>query len=65
MKCPCCGSEETSGSRTARLSVICWDCHALFRQTRSGAIEMDECSCGRHDNGKVIKSAPREEVKEL
>lgn len=61
LKCPCCRSEETSGARTARLSVICWDCHALFKEAPDGSVIMDECMCGRHDDGKVIK---REEVKE-
>ena len=55
MTCPCCDSEDTSGARTARLSVICWGCYALFRQLPDGSVQMDECMCGRHDNGKVIK----------
>lgn len=61
MKCPCCGSEDTSGPRAARLAAICWDCKALFRVT-GGTVEMIDCRCGRHDNGKIIKSAMREEV---
>ena len=63
MTCPCCGSDDTSGSRTARLSVICWDCKALFKQV-GDSIEIVECMCGRHDDGKIIK-ATREEAREL
>ena len=55
VKCPCCGSNDTSGSRTARISVICWDCKALFKVVPGGAVQVDECTCSRHDNGQIIK----------
>ena len=60
MKCPCCKSDDTSGSMTARISVICWDCKAIFKQVPGGAIQVDECNCGRHNEGQVIKRAERE-----
>lgn len=63
MTCPCCGSDDLSGMRTARLAIICWSCKALFRVIND-TMEMVECRCGRHDDGKIIKSATREEVTE-
>lgn len=60
MKCPCCGSDDTSGARTACISVICWDCYALFRQLPDGSIQIDECMCGRHDDGRIIKAISEE-----
>lgn len=60
MTCPCCGSDDTSGSRTARISAICWKCCALFKQAPGGAVHMDECMCGRHDNGTVVKRKTEE-----
>ena len=60
MKCPCCGSDDTSGSKTARLSTICWKCYALFKKVPGDAVHIVECTCGRHEEGRVIKSAERE-----
>lgn len=56
MICPCCGSDDTSGERTARISVICWDCKALFKEGPNGSVHMVECTCGRHEDGKIIKA---------
>ena len=61
MTCPCCGSEDLSAPRIARLAVICWNCNALFRVIGE-SIEMIACKCSRHDEGRVIKSATREET---
>ena len=59
MTCPCCGSEDTSGPRIARLSVICWACKALFRVI-DNTIEMIDCRCGRHDDGRIIKKETKD-----
>jgi hypothetical protein len=61
MTCPCCGSTDTSGTKTARVSTICWKCYALFKEVPGGAIQIDECTCGRHDNGQILREK-REEV---
>jgi hypothetical protein len=58
--CPCCHSTDTTGAKTARLSTICWKCYALFKEAPGGAVQIDECMCGRHDNGKVIKRETEE-----
>lgn len=65
LTCPCCGSNDTSGAKTARLAVICWSCKALFKTIGDGSVHMVECSCGRHDDGKIIKQETREEAREL
>ena len=62
LKCPCCGSDKTAGPEL--LGVLCWDCRARFR-IEGGAVYMIECTCSRHDDGRVVKSAEREEAREL
>ena len=52
MVCPCCGSEDIAG--LSRMAVICWTCAARFRLIND-TVEMIDCRCGRHDNGRIIK----------
>ena len=54
MKCPCCGSNDVGG--VCHNGVICWDCHARMRWINE-SIEMISCSCGKHDDGKMIKTS--------
>lgn len=51
--CPCCGSDNMGG--VPHVSVICWNCHALMVQV-SDTIRMTNCTCGKHDDGKLIKT---------
>lgn len=53
MNCPCCESDYFGG--IPREIVICWGCYARMRQVND-TILMIECSCGKHDDGKMIKT---------
>ncbi len=59
MTCPCCGGEDTAGIVT--VAVICWDCQARFAQSGDTSVFMIDCSCGRHDDGKIIKEGMKDE----
>lgn len=52
MTCPCCEGEDTAGIVT--VALICWDCGARFAKSGEDVFMVD-CSCGRHDDGKIIK----------
>jgi len=51
-KCPCCGSDDAGGCPI--ISMVCWDCSACFYEI-GGGLMVTACSCGKHDEGKIIK----------
>lgn len=54
MICPCCGADNIKD----RSIMVCRNCLAAFSRM-SDVIEMIECSCSRHDNGKIVRT-PKE-----
>jgi len=34
--------------------MVCWDCAARFYEV-GGGLMIETCSCGKHDEGKIIK----------
>jgi hypothetical protein len=53
MKCPCCHSDDVTG--IPHMSMICWNCRARMIQVND-TMKMTNCTCGRHDEGKMIKN---------
>jgi len=52
MTCPCCDGSDVSGAEG--VGAICWDCSGRFHK-EGGATVVDDCTCGRHDEGKPFR----------
>jgi hypothetical protein len=57
MTCPCCKSADIGGQ--PEVALLCWDCYAKFHEALGGII-VDDCMCGRHDDGKLLRGSPDE-----
>jgi hypothetical protein len=51
LKCPCCGSFETAGA--PHVAVLCFACGTTFCESGTNGIEIKDCGCSKHDDGRV------------